>query len=159
LTTIFIGMAVALSITAQARASKSEDNQIQDLIAKYAKSIDDADTPLAPEVWLDSPDVSFIHPLGHEHGWQQVQRKFYKDLLGSTFSDGKLKIRESSTPIYGDADWAEFYWDFDAKFAKEGSPITTHGRETQVYQKMKGRWWLVHVHYCGMPATEKRKGF
>ena len=37
--------------------------------------------------------------------------------------------------------------------------IMTHGRETQVYRKMKGRWQLVHVHYSGMPGTEERRGF
>src|SRR6202165_989979 len=44
---------------------------IRSLIEKYAKSVDDADTTLAAQVWLNSPDVSFIHPLGHEHGFEQ----------------------------------------------------------------------------------------
>lgn len=37
-----------------------------------ARSVDEADTALAAQVWLDSPDVSFIHPLGHEHGFDQA---------------------------------------------------------------------------------------
>src|SRR5216684_6694070 len=46
---------------------KSADSDvIRSLIEKYAKSIDGADTALAAEVWLNSPDVSFIHPLGYE---------------------------------------------------------------------------------------------
>jgi len=48
---------------------------------------------------------------------------------------------------------AEFYWDFVAKLRKDGSPITTHGRETQVYRKMQDGWRLVHVHYSGMPVA------
>src|SRR5213596_3179759 len=47
----------------------SDGGLIRNLIEKYAKSIDGADTALAAEVWLDSPEVSFIHPLGHEHGF------------------------------------------------------------------------------------------
>jgi hypothetical protein len=56
--------------------------------------------------------------------------------------------------VYRGAAGAEFYWDFVAKFRKDGSLITTHGRETQVYWKMRGRWPLVHVHYSGIPVTE-----
>jgi len=61
--------------------------------------------------------------------------------------------------VYGDTARAEFYWDFAAKFRKDGSPVTTHGRETQVYRKEQGRWRLVHVRCSGMPVTEARQGF
>jgi Xaa-Pro aminopeptidase len=132
---------------------------VRGLLEKYAKSIDTADTTLAAEVWLDSPDVSFIHPLGHEHGFEQIKQNVYTRLMGGMFSERKLSVHDVSVHVYGDAAWAEFYWDFDAKLRKDGSPVTTHGRETQVYQKIQGRWRLVHVHYSGMPVTAGRQGF
>src|SRR6266849_5949132 len=125
---------------------------IRSLIEKYSKSIDGADTVLAAEVWLDAPDVSFIHPLGHEHGFEQIKQNVYTHLMGDTFSERKLSVHDVSVHVYGDEAWAEFYWDFAAKFRRDGSPLTTHGRETQLYQKEQGRWRLVHVHYSGMPA-------
>jgi len=132
---------------------------IRGLIEKYAKSVDDADTTLAAEVWWNSPDASFIHPLGHEHGFEQIKQNVYTRLMGDTFSERKLSPRNISVHVSGDAAWAEFYWDFSAKFRKDGSPITTHGRETQLYKKIDGRWRLVHVHYSGMPVTEQNRGF
>jgi Xaa-Pro aminopeptidase len=132
---------------------------IRSLIDKYAKSIDAADTTLAAEVWLESPDVSFIHPLGHEHGFEQIKQNVYKRLMGENFSERKLSVHEVSVHVFGDSAWAEFYWDFAAKFRKDGSPLATHGRETQLYQKIAGRWRLVHVHYSGMPVTGERQGF
>jgi Xaa-Pro aminopeptidase len=132
---------------------------IRDLIDKYARSVDAADPALGAEVWLDSPDDSFIHPLGHEHGFEQIEQNVYKHLMGDTFSERKLSVRDVSVHVFGDSAWAEFYWDFNAKFRKDGSPITTHGRETQLYRKVQGRWRLVHVHYSGMPATAERQGF
>jgi ketosteroid isomerase-like protein len=126
------------------------------LIEKYAKSVDAADTTLAAEVWLDSADVSFIHPLGHEHGFEQIKQNVYTRLMGENFSERHLSVHDVSIHVYGDAARAEFYWDFTAKFKKDGSPITTHGRETQLYQKIQGRWRLAHVHYSGMPVTEER---
>src|SRR6266571_1694469 len=139
--------------------SSADSSVIHSLIEKYAKSVDGADTALAAEVWLDSPDVSFIHPLGHEHGFEQIKQNVYMHLMGDTFSERKLSVHDVSVHEYGDAAWAEFYWDFAAKFRKEGSPLTTHGRETQLYRKEHGRWRLVHVHYSGMPATGERQGF
>jgi Xaa-Pro aminopeptidase len=137
----------------------ADSGAIRNLIEKYAKSVDDADTTLAAQVWLDSPDVSFIHPLGQEHGFQQIKQNVYLRLMGETFSERKLSIHDVSIHVYGDAAWAEFYWDFAAKFKKDGSPLATHGRETQLYQKEQGRWRLVHVHYSGMPVTGERQGF
>jgi ketosteroid isomerase-like protein len=137
----------------------SDKNEIRELISKYARSIDGADTTLASQVWLDSPDVSFIHPLGHEHGFEQIKENMYRHLMGKLFSERKLTPRDISVHVYGDAAWAEFYWDFAAKLRKDGSPIATHGRETQVYRRTADGWRLVHVHYSGMPVAEKENSF
>ncbi len=139
--------------------ASSDSVVIRSLIEKYAKSVDDADTTLAAQVWLDSPVASFIHPLGHEHGFEQIKQNVYTRLMGETFSERKLSVHDVSIHVYGDGAWAEFYWDFAAKFRKDGYPLTTHGRETQLYQKEQGRWRLVHVHYSGMPVTGERQGF
>src|SRR6266481_2868381 len=139
--------------------SKADQNAIRQLVAKYARSVDEADITLAAQVWLDSPEVSFIHPLGHEHGFDQIKQNVYERLMGETFSERKLTPHDITIHVYGDAAWAEFYWDFNAKFRRDGQPITTHGRETQIYRKMPTGWRLVHVHYSGMPATQPGQGF
>jgi Xaa-Pro aminopeptidase len=133
--------------------------EIKSLIAKYAKSVDAADTDLASQVWWNSPEASFIHPLGHEHGFEQIKQHVYKQLMGETFSERKLSFHDVTVQVLGDAAVAEFYWDFVAKLRKDGSPITTHGRETQVYRKMQDGWRLVHVHYSGMPVRDDSQGF
>jgi len=139
--------------------SKSDEDEIRRLVASYAKSIDEADLTLAAQIWLASPDVSFIHPLGHEHGFDQIKQNVYKHLMGETFSERKLNPHDVVIRVHGDSGWVEFYWDFNAKVRKDGSPITTHGRETQVYWKTQDGWRLVHVHYSGLPVTQQRQGF
>jgi Xaa-Pro aminopeptidase len=139
--------------------NNAASEEIKSLIAKYAKSIDGPDTNLASQVWWDSPEASFIHPLGHEHGFEQIKQNVYKRLMGETFSERKLSIHDVSVHVFGDAAWAEFYWDFAAKFRKDGSPVATHGRETQFYRKTQDGWRLVHVHYSGMPVAAERQGF
>ena len=135
--------------------SHANENEIRQLVAKYAKAVDEADTTLAAQIWLDSPDVSFIHPLGYEHGFNQIKRNVYEHLMGETFSERKLSPRDLTIHVYGNSAWVEFFWDFVAKFRKDGSSITTHGRETQVYWKTPDGWRLVHVHYSGMPAMQE----
>jgi ketosteroid isomerase-like protein len=144
---------------AVAAAPSRDEAAIRSQIAAYASSIDAADTTLAATVWAASPDVSFIHPLGHEHGWAAIRTRVYEQLMGQTFSERKLSVKDVAVSCYGDAAWAEFYWDFAAKLRSDGSPVVTHGRETQVYRKFGGEWRLVHVHYSGMPATGERQGF
>ncbi len=59
---------------------------IKNQIATYLRSIDDADTKLASEVWSNSPDVSFIHPWGHERGWAEVKKNSYEGTMAVPFS-------------------------------------------------------------------------
>jgi ketosteroid isomerase-like protein len=151
--------AVSLHAAGQNSGAPADVDKIQHLIAEYAKAVDTADVTLVREIWSNSPDVSFIHPLGHEHGIDQVAENVFRHLMGDTFSERKLSTRDVSIHTYGDTAWAEFYWDFAAKFRKDGSALATKGRETQIYRKEEGRWRLVHVHYSGMPATGEGRGF
>ena len=137
-------------------AGQESAEEIKNLVAKYAKSVSDADADLASQIWWNSPEASFIHPLGHEHGFEQIKQNVYTRLMGGMFSERKLSVHDIAVRVLGDAAVAEFYWDFTAKLRKDGSPVTTHGRETQVYRKMTDGWRLVHVHYSGMPVTEDR---
>jgi ketosteroid isomerase-like protein len=138
-----------------AAAAARDTDDIRDMIGKYAESVSEANTSLASQVWLNSPEVSFIHPLGHEHGFEQIKQNVYTHLMGDTFSERKLSVHDIAIHVYGDAAWAEFYWDFAARFRKDGSPVATHGRETQIYRKTFEGWRLVHVHYSGMPAPQQ----
>jgi uncharacterized protein (TIGR02246 family) len=157
----WIGAGSVLGITRAAAAADGEKDieAIRSLVTRYAQSIDAADTKRSAEIWENNAAVSFIHPLGHEHGWEAVKSSVYEKLMGETFSERKLSVRDVVVHAYGDAAWAEFYWEFVARFRKDGNALTTRGRESQVYRKSDGRWRLVHVHYSGMPVTGERQGF
>lgn len=67
---------------------RTGSDEIRDMVAKYANSINEADTSVASQVWLDSLDVSFIHPLGHEHGFDQIKQNVYGRLMGEPSPSG-----------------------------------------------------------------------
>jgi ketosteroid isomerase-like protein len=139
-------------------AASSDEAAIRELITAYATSVDTVDTALASTIWADTVDISFIHPRGHERGWDAIKVGVYEQAMGQTFSERKLTVKDVAIHCRGNSAWAEFYWSFEAKLRKDGSPVTTQGRETQVYWRLGGAWRLVHVHYSGMPITAERQG-
>jgi ketosteroid isomerase-like protein len=154
---IFV-LSICLSSSAFSQTNQSDTILIKELIAKYAESIDNADTVLGGRLFSHSPEVSFIQPRGHQHGWNEIQHQIY-DFFRETFTTRHLNIFNEHISIYGDAAWAEFYWVFDARFTKGNQQLQTKGRETQIWKKTSNEWHLVHVHYSGMPITQEGRGF
>ena len=150
---------LGLFTSAQAAEANTDSQAIEELISKYALSIDRADTAMADQLWSDAPEVSFIHPLGEEHGRAQIEADVYRNLMGGTFSERKLTPKDISVHVYGDTAWSEFRWDFVAKVRKDGSAFHSQGRESQVYRRENGQWRIVHVHYSGAPVSGNLKGF
>ena len=136
-------------------AQEGEAGKIRTLIGTYTQSIDAADTALAAKIWSTTPDVSFTHPLGEEHGWEQIKSDVYEKLMRGLFSERHLTARDIEIHADGNAGWSQFHWVFVAKLRSDGSPVKTEGRETQIYRKIAGEWRIVHVHYSEMPRLPK----
>lgn len=132
----------------QAGAVVSADRMaIQDLLGQYAKAVDTVDHKLLAQIWSHSPDVSFIYPLGEEHGFDAIEQHVFRNVMGGMFSARDLKVHDVTIHVNGNSAWSELRWNFHATMRKDGSEVTTHGVETQIYRKEGGRWRLVHVHY------------
>ena len=129
-------------------------------ISQYAKSIDETDLNLASDLWINSDEVTFIHPRGHEHGFEEIKQNFYIETMRKKFSKRKLNIFDINMQIFKDSVIAEFYWHFVAQFKNTEEIHETKGRETQVFIKTEdSQWRLVHVHYSNMPVTGEKEGF
>jgi ketosteroid isomerase-like protein len=132
--------------------SKADEDAVRQQVAKYTQVLDAADTGIASQVWLATPEASFISPMGHSHGWEDVKKVY--DFFGATFTDRKLTARDIAVYVHGDSAYVEFYWHYSAKQKSDGKDVQTDGRESQMYRRVdEGRWALVHVHYSGMPLT------
>ena len=142
-----------------AKNGTDDKKSINQLLENYKISINKIDTTLAKTFWLTEPEVSFIHPKGHEKGWDGIKKGIY-EMFGNNFSQRDLKSYDETINLYGDMAVLEFYWIFDATFmGKNPTTIQTKGRETQVLKKIDDQWRIVHVHYSGMPVTGEREGF
>ena len=142
-----------------AKADGRAQVEIRQQVNNYLRSIDDVDTKLGATVWSPTPDVTFIEPLGHEHGWDEIASVVYGKVMGQMFTKRTLKaLSDVHIQVYGGAAVVEFDWDFVATMRSDGSTMHTTGRESQVYVNLPGQGWrLVHVHYSGpavkMPGT------
>jgi hypothetical protein len=162
----FVALAALLSVAVcsvsqdrQKAANASTANvqeQIKELISMYAKAADEANPTLASSVWCDSSEASLINPVGRWQGVEQIMG-FYRHDMGEMYSTRDLEISDVSVRVYSDAAWAEFKWNFSAKRREEGSSLSFHGLETQIYRKSQDRWCLVHVHYSALPAEKKSR--
>jgi ketosteroid isomerase-like protein len=120
---------------------------IHELIDQYTRAVDAVDLKLLSKIWSHSPEVSYIYPLGEEHGLDAIEQHVFQSVMGAKFSIRNLEIRRVAIHVNGNAAWSEFHWVFHATMRKDGSAVTTHGVETQIYRKEVGQWRLVHVHY------------
>jgi ketosteroid isomerase-like protein len=133
--------------------AKADDDAVRQQVTKYTQALDAADTGIARQVWLTTPEASFISPMGHSHGWEEVKKVY--DFFGASFTYRKLTARDIAVDVHGDSAYVEFYWHYSAKQKSDGKDVQTDGRESQMYRRVDGggRWALVHVHYSGMPVT------
>ncbi len=141
-----------LCATACAQGTRGEEEQIRAVLQKYATSIDNADVSLASEIWSQEPSVTYVYPLGTEHGFKQIADHVYIGIMAGMFSKRELILHEPNVHVYRDAAWSEMTWTFHAT-TKDGTAITNEGRESQVYHKEHGVWRIVLVHYSGPPAA------
>lgn len=142
-----------------AQKSKNDSQKIKEILETYKTSINQADTTLGKKVFITTPELTFIHPRGHEKGWEGIKKGIY-GMFGAAFSKRDLKSNNETITIHNDMAILEFYWVFDATFTGEKpTPLQTKGRESQVLKKIKGEWKIVHVHYSNMPVTGEGQGF
>lgn len=131
-------------------------------LKQYLETIDDCEIEAIEDLWLPSPDVSFIHPRGHERGFDEVARNFYGETMGATFVKRTLSIvGEPAIHLFGTTfAVVEFDWDFVATRRANGAELHSTGRESHVYGHVDDHGWrLLHVHYSGPAVTGTDQGF
>src|ERR1700722_2063353 len=113
--TAAVALLLPICACGQAGVSASADSTaIHDLLAQYAKAVDNVDLKLLAEIWSHSPDVSFIYPLGEEHGFDAIEQNVFEKVMGGLFSARDLKMHDVMIYVNGNAAWSEFHWDFHA---------------------------------------------
>ena len=147
---IVLCAAILFCLTACSRPVDTDQEriQIQQVFDKYLQSVKTADVALASEVWLQSPDIVVVTPLGRFQGWDSLQKDVYVNFLQKGFIERDLRASNIRIRVMGNSAWAVFDWDFTAKL-ENGQPFTSKGWESHVYEKTDRGWRISHLHYSG----------
>lgn len=147
-------LAGAESVKAIAKAmypnevQNKEKEAVRARVQDYFNMVSNLDTNIAKDLWAEQGDVSIITPRTQFFGTESIMN----DFLIKTFSSmrsRKLHSLSEVINIYGESANVQLYWIFDTVDAK-GEKHQTRGRESLIFEKIKGEWRLVHVHYSRM---------
>ena len=82
-----VALSVALAVSSLLAACQApaadvtqDESAIRQVFDNYIKSVNAADVALSSEVWLQSPDLVVITPLGRFQGWERVRGSPEPDL-------------------------------------------------------------------------------
>jgi ketosteroid isomerase-like protein len=130
------------------RSNSQDRADVERVFSKYLRSLEAADVALASEVWLQSPDVLVVTPIGRFQGWDGVKEIWAR--TQKEFSERKVQASNVSIVVAGDAAWLVFDFGFTAKLA-DGKPLLLKGWESHGYQRTADGWRIVHLHYSTQP--------
>jgi ketosteroid isomerase-like protein len=131
--------------------SNSEDRaDIEQVFNKYLQSLEAADVALASQVWLQSPDVLVVTPIGRFQGWDGVKEIWAR--TQKEFSNRKVQASNVSIVVASDAAWLVYDFVFTAKLA-DGKPLLLKGWESHGYQRTADGWRIAHLHYSVRPPA------
>jgi len=96
-------------------------NAIHQLITRYVQAVYAVDLSLPSQIWSHAVEVSFIYPLGEEHGFDAIQQHVFHDVMGGMFSARDLQTNSVTVHVDGNAAWSKFYCD-DTRPGNPGLP-------------------------------------
>ncbi len=129
-------------------------DKINKLLENYVKSVNECDVELAKTFWDSKEPVSFIHPNGYEHSFEEVKNHFYLTVMGGMFSKRDLQLKNIKAKIYDNTAFLEFSWDFYAIAKETGDEVHTKGRETQFLVLRSDEWKISNIHYSAEPEQK-----
>ena len=128
---------------------KSDSIFFTTLVSQYVKSVNDADTSLALNIWARTADISHFNPEGTFYKWEGV--KMVYAIFRDNFTSRNLTFSNLRYSYGNDVSWVTFDWKFEGTLKATQQVTRTKGHETQIWKKMNHEWRLVHVHYSEVP--------
>ena len=153
----WMGLLAMVLVCASAAGCRRAPDASQDradilqVFKTYVKSINEADVALASQVWLQSPDVLVVTPVGRFQGWDGVKEIYA--MTQKQFTERNVQPGNISLVVAGDAAWLVYDFVFTARLAN-GQPLTSKGWESHGYRKTAAGWRIAHLHYSVAPPPQ-----
>ena len=119
---------------------------IEQVFNKYLQTLKTLDVAQASQVWLHSPDVNVVTPVGRLKGWDSVQTDIYVKSVTKDFTERNVQASNVSIVMAGDAAWLVYDFVYTAKLAN-GQPFISRGWESHGYRRTADGWRIAFLHY------------
>jgi ketosteroid isomerase-like protein len=145
---VLIALVIVLAAPGCGRKTDSSQDRadIEQVFNKYLQTIKTLDVAQASQVWLHSPDVLVVTPVGRLQGWDSVEKDIYVNGVTKDFTERNVQANNVSIVVVGDAAWLVYDFVYTAKLAN-GQPLTSKGWESHGYQRTAAGWRIAFLHY------------
>lgn len=119
---------------------------------RFYAALEDADLAEMEDVWLAADWVMCVHP-GWEPiaGWEGVReswRRIFENSTGMRVTPSDLRMH-----ILGDMAWVSCTENLVLFLENSPAPVTAATTATNLFNRVDGRWRLVHHHASPMPSN------
>lgn len=138
-------------MVSSARAADTEADVIHSTIVKAYGNWGAMNPDANDALYSAQGDIAWydFSPMQYK-GWAEYKADVKKSL--ESFKDLKFTLGDDlAVTRAGKVAWVTFTWKADAHL-KDGKELHLEGRATEVLQKQKGKWIIVHEH-VSLPAS------
>ncbi|MEO1376217.1 MAG: DUF4440 domain-containing protein [Cyanobacteria bacterium J06635_10] len=132
--------------TAQAATISNQDTEFKELINETYAAWNTNNPENLAKFYAKDAELKFYDalPLQYE-GWADYQTGIQKNLFDK-MPKFKLQAKDDiQTHRQDNLAWTTFTWHLSAEL-KDGTPVETDGRQTDIWEKRNGKWLIVHEH-------------
>ena len=130
----------------------SDEGEIRDASDQFYAALNrmaNGDSAALADIWLNSPDVTAMHPVGgRDVGWDDVRKSFEK--VAQLASEGKIRLTDQRIQVAGDLGYELGTESGEMKLG--GHPVRFEHRVTNIYRRQGEGWKMVHHHTDTSPA-------
>lgn len=135
--------------------SSNELNDELEVVAaneRFYAALEDADLAIMEDIWLAADWVMCVHP-GWEPiaGWEGVRdswRRIFENTSGMSVTPSDLRLH-----ITGDLAWVSCTENLVVFLESSPTPVTAATTATNLFQRIDGRWLMIHHHASSMPSA------
>jgi len=141
-----------LPLAGQARAADKQKQEIRAVILKAMENWSALDADANDVYYTSSGRAVFFDFTPMQYvGWENYKSEIKK--VSESIQRFKITLNDDLTvQVAGRAAWATATWQMDFLYA-DGKPRHLEGRLTEVLEKQKGVWKIVHEH-ASVPTPE-----
>lgn len=100
-------------------------------------------------IWVHTNAVTAMHPIpGRDIGWKAVRKSFAQ--VATLASEGKVRLKRQVIQVFGNVA-CEMGIEV-GRFKMAGKQVAIEQRVTNVYQRKRGSWKMIHHHADLSPA-------